>query len=140
MTFYDDRTGERVELSVATYANWVAKTASLLQDELGLEHGDRLLLDLPPHWLGPVWLGAAWSLGLVVTPPGGPGLAPSGPLCGRCTPPVGRPEDRRPSGRDERDHDEHGVGPQQAGEPARIVRAPATARYRAANRTDLPVA
>ena len=73
MTFYDDRTGERVELSVATYANWVAKTASLLQDELGLEHGDRLLLDLPPHWLGPVWLGAAWSLGLVVTPPGGPG-------------------------------------------------------------------
>jgi len=71
VTFYDDGTGERVELSVATYANWVAKTASLLQDELGLVHGDRLLVDLPTHWLTPVWLGAAWSLGLVVSPPGG---------------------------------------------------------------------
>ena len=81
MTFYDDRTGERVELSVATYANWVAKTASLLQDELGLEHGDRLLLDLPTHWLGPVWLGAAWSLGLVVSPRGGPGPA-AAVVCG----------------------------------------------------------
>ena len=75
VTSYDDRTGERVELSVATYANWVAKTASLLQDEVGLAHGDRLLVDLPPHWLGPVWLGAAWSLGVVVVPAGGPGPA-----------------------------------------------------------------
>ena len=70
MTSYDDGTGERVELSVATYANWVAKTASLLQDEVGLVHGDRLLVDLPAHWLGPVWVGAAWSLGVVLTPPG----------------------------------------------------------------------
>ena len=29
ITFYDDATGERVELSVTTYANWVAKAASL---------------------------------------------------------------------------------------------------------------
>ena len=75
VTFYDDATGERVELSVATYANWVAKTAGLLQDELGLVRGDRLLVDLPTHWLGPVWLGAAWSLGLVVSPPGASGSA-----------------------------------------------------------------
>ena len=34
VTFYDDATGERIELSVATYANWVAKTAGLAQDEL----------------------------------------------------------------------------------------------------------
>ena len=61
VTFYDDVTGERTELSVATYANWVAKTASLLVDELGLDRGDRLLVDLPAHWLGPVFLGAAWS-------------------------------------------------------------------------------
>jgi uncharacterized protein (TIGR03089 family) len=75
VTFYDDSTGERVELSVATYANWVAKTASLLQDELGLVHGDRLRVDLPTHWLTPVVLGAAWSLGLVVVPPDEPGPA-----------------------------------------------------------------
>ena len=67
VTFYDDASGERVELSALTYANWVAKTAGLLQDELGLERGGRLLVDLPPHWLGPVWLGAAWSVGLAVT-------------------------------------------------------------------------
>ena len=74
VTFYDDATGERVELSALTYANWVAKTAGLLQDELGLERGGRLLVDLPTHWLGPVWLGAAWTVGLVVTddPAAGP--------------------------------------------------------------------
>jgi uncharacterized protein (TIGR03089 family) len=67
VTFYDDATGERIELSVTTYANWVAKTAGLAQEELDAERGGLLLLDLPTHWLGAVWLGAAWSLGLAVT-------------------------------------------------------------------------
>jgi uncharacterized protein (TIGR03089 family) len=67
VTFYDDATGERVELSVATYANWVAKTAGLAQDELDLTRGDLVLVDLPAHWLTAVWLGAAWTLGMVVT-------------------------------------------------------------------------
>jgi uncharacterized protein (TIGR03089 family) len=67
VTFYDDATGERVELSVTTYANWVAKTAGLAQDELDVERGGLVLVDLPTHWLGAVWLGAAWSLGLEVT-------------------------------------------------------------------------
>jgi uncharacterized protein (TIGR03089 family) len=67
VTFYDDATGERVELSVTTYANWVAKTAGLAQDELDLDRGGLVFVDLPTHWLGAVWLGAAWTLGLVVT-------------------------------------------------------------------------
>jgi len=67
VTFYDHATGERTELSVTTYANWVAKTASLLTEEYDLERGQRVRLDLPVHWLGPVLLGAAWSVGLVVT-------------------------------------------------------------------------
>jgi uncharacterized protein (TIGR03089 family) len=67
VTFYDDSTGERVELSVVTYTNWVAKTAGLLQDELEVERGGTVLVELPPHWLAPVWLGAAWTLGLAVT-------------------------------------------------------------------------
>ncbi|HET7385270.1 MAG TPA: TIGR03089 family protein [Nocardioidaceae bacterium] len=67
VTFYDDATGERVELSVATYANWVAKTASLLGDELDVGHGDTVRLDLPVHWLGPVCLGAVWTLGARVS-------------------------------------------------------------------------
>ena len=82
VTFYDDATGERVELSVATYANWVAKTAGLAQDELDVERGGLVLVDLPTHWLGAVWLGAAWSLGLEVTDD--PGLADQADLvvCG----------------------------------------------------------
>jgi uncharacterized protein (TIGR03089 family) len=67
VTFYDDATGERVELSVTTYANWVAKTANLLQDELDVERGARVLVDLPTHWLGAVWLGACWTVGVAVT-------------------------------------------------------------------------
>ncbi len=67
VTAYDDASGERTELSVTTYANWVNKTANLLTEELDLEAGDTLLLDLPAHWLVPVFLGAAWSAGIAVT-------------------------------------------------------------------------
>ncbi len=67
VTYYDLGSGERVELSVTTYANWVAKSASLLVEEHGLDAGDRLRVDLPPHWLTVVFWGAAWSAGLVVT-------------------------------------------------------------------------
>jgi uncharacterized protein (TIGR03089 family) len=79
VTFYDDATGERVELSVTTYANWVAKAGSLLVDELGLERGDTLRIDLPPHWLTSVFLGAAWSAGLVVTDADDPTAVVCGP-------------------------------------------------------------
>ncbi len=65
VTFYDDATGERVELSVATFANWVAKTANLLQGDLSAEPGDRLALLLPAHWQSAVWLLACSSVGVV---------------------------------------------------------------------------
>jgi uncharacterized protein (TIGR03089 family) len=67
LTAYDEQTGERTELSAVTFANWVSKTANLLTDELMLDDGDTVLLDLPSHWLVPVFLGAAWSSGLRVT-------------------------------------------------------------------------
>ena len=70
VTAYDDTTGERTELSVTTYANWVSKTANLFTEELDLEPGDTVLLDLPSHWLVPVFLGAAWTAGLTVTTDG----------------------------------------------------------------------
>ena len=66
VTFYDHASGERVELSVTTYANWVAKAASLLSEEHDLERGQVLRIDLPTHWLGCVFLGAAWACGLQV--------------------------------------------------------------------------
>ncbi|MER7413155.1 TIGR03089 family protein [Streptomyces cacaoi] len=82
VTFYDDATGERVELSVATFANWVAKTANLLQDELSAEPGDRLALLLPAHWQAAVWLVAGASVGVVTDLTGdasGADLVVSGP-------------------------------------------------------------
>ncbi|MEW2136668.1 TIGR03089 family protein [Streptomyces sp. NPDC005409] len=72
VTFYDDATGERVELSVATFANWVAKTANLLQGDLGAEPGDRLALLLPAHWQSAVWLLACASVGVVAEVDGDP--------------------------------------------------------------------
>lgn len=72
VTYYDETTGERTELSVKTYANWVSKTANLLVDELMLDPGDALLVDLPPHWLSPIFVGAAWCAGLEPVAPGEP--------------------------------------------------------------------
>jgi uncharacterized protein (TIGR03089 family) len=66
VTFYDDASGERTELSVATTENWVAKTANLLVDDLGAVPGQRLGLALPVHWQGLVWALAGWSAGMVV--------------------------------------------------------------------------
>ena len=82
ITFYDDATGERVELSVATFANWVAKTANLLQGDLAAEPGDRLALLLPAHWQSAVWLMACHSVGVAVEIGGDPAdadLVVSGP-------------------------------------------------------------
>ncbi|WP_327683600.1 TIGR03089 family protein [Streptomyces sp. NBC_00467] len=72
VTFYDDATGERVELSVATFANWVAKTANLLQGDLAAGPGDRLALLLPAHWQSAVWLLACSSVGVTVEVGGDP--------------------------------------------------------------------
>lgn len=82
VTYYDDATGERVELSVATFHNWVAKTANLLQDELAVERGDRVALLLPAHWQTAVWLLAAAATGVVAeldTDPAAADLVVSGP-------------------------------------------------------------
>jgi len=67
LTYYDDVTGERIELSAVTTANWVAKTANLLVDEYDLEAGETVALGLPPHWLGVVWALSTWSAGASVT-------------------------------------------------------------------------
>ncbi|MFF4018150.1 TIGR03089 family protein [Streptomyces sp. NPDC001843] len=75
VTFYDDATGERVELSVATFANWVAKTANLLQGDLAAGPGDRVALLLPAHWQTAVWLLACSSVGVIADVSGDPAAA-----------------------------------------------------------------
>jgi len=79
VTFYDHAGDERVELSVTTYANWVAKASGLLTDVADLERGMSLRIDLPPHWLSTVFLGAAWTVGLRVTTSDAPDAVVCGP-------------------------------------------------------------
>src|SRR5689334_3854659 len=58
VTYYDEQTGERSELSAKSLANWVAKTHHLLGDELGLGVGDTAVIALPAHWISvPILLG-----------------------------------------------------------------------------------
>jgi len=67
VTFYDDASGERAELSAKSLGNWIAKTHFLLIDELGLGVGGRAYVVLPVHWLAvPILLGC-WFAGLEVT-------------------------------------------------------------------------
>jgi uncharacterized protein (TIGR03089 family) len=78
LTYYDDATGERIELSALTTANWVAKTANLLVDEYDAEPGDTVAIGLPAHWLGVVWALSTWSTGAALTSGTG-ALAITGP-------------------------------------------------------------
>jgi uncharacterized protein (TIGR03089 family) len=68
ITYYDDATGERLDLSGATLANWVAKTANLLVDGHGLGPGDIVAVDLPPHWLTAAVVLGCWSAGVAISP------------------------------------------------------------------------
>jgi len=79
ITHYDDAAGSRVELSGATLANWAAKTANWLRDELDIQPGDPVAVLLPPHWqTAGVLLGAWWCGATVVTSAAGAAVA----LCG----------------------------------------------------------
>ena len=70
LTFYDDAPGptrgERIELSGRVLANWVAKAANLLQDDLDGAPATTVGLDLPAHWRAFYWALATWSVGSTV--------------------------------------------------------------------------
>jgi uncharacterized protein (TIGR03089 family) len=66
ITYYDDATGERIEVSAVTLANWAAKTANLLRDELGAGPGSRVAVLLPAHWQTAAVLLGAWWIGAEV--------------------------------------------------------------------------
>jgi hypothetical protein len=67
VTMYDDATGERVELSVATFDNWVCKLANLFGAEWELERRALVSITMPAHWQSMVMTVAAWTAGLTVT-------------------------------------------------------------------------
>jgi uncharacterized protein (TIGR03089 family) len=66
ITYYDDATGERIEVSTVTLANWAAKTANLLRDELGAGPSSRVTVLLPAHWQTAAVLLGAWWIGAEV--------------------------------------------------------------------------
>ena len=71
ITYYDETSGERIELSAISFSNWVDKTAGLIVDELLLDAGTPVLLTLarthPAHWVTLVWVAASWRAGCPVT-------------------------------------------------------------------------
>ena len=60
----------RIELSAVTFANWVDKTANMLED-LDVDPGETIQLDLarshPGHWVTMVWVAACWQRGCTVS-------------------------------------------------------------------------
>lgn len=66
ITYYDDATGERIELSTATLVNWAAKTGNLLRDEMGAGPDTRVAVLLPAHWQTASVLFGIWWIGAEV--------------------------------------------------------------------------
>lgn len=71
VTYYDLDTGERTELSATSFLNWVDKTSNLFTDELLLDPGAVVDLELartaPGHWVTLVIAMASWQVGATVT-------------------------------------------------------------------------
>ncbi|WP_089154481.1 TIGR03089 family protein [Micromonospora sp. NBS 11-29] len=67
LSYLDDATGERTDLTGPQLGEWAARTAGLLRDGCGLRPGDRVAVLLPPHWRTAAVLLGAWSVGLTVS-------------------------------------------------------------------------
>lgn len=83
----------RIELSAVTFANWVDKTANLLED-MGVEPGEVVQLNVarshPGHWVSMVWVAGCWQRGCTVSLDEDPSAAlvvtgPEGTSDGRMT-------------------------------------------------------
>lgn len=81
LTWYDQKSGERVELSATSLINWVDKTAHFFAAELDLQPGSRVSISLPRHWLAAVCWFAADAVGgkPVMGPDSGADVAVIGP-------------------------------------------------------------
>ena len=66
ITYYDDATGDRVDLSAAMLTAWATRTANLLVTGCGIEPGGHVAMLLPAHWQTAAVLLGAWSAGASV--------------------------------------------------------------------------
>ncbi|MBQ1014082.1 AMP-binding protein, partial [Micromonospora sp. M51] len=67
LSYRDEATGERVDLTAQQVGSWAARSASLLRDGCGLGPGSRVAVLLPPHWRTAAVLLGAWASGLAVS-------------------------------------------------------------------------
>ncbi|MGB2568858.1 TIGR03089 family protein [Micromonospora citrea] len=67
LTWLDDATGERTDLTAGQLGGWAARCAGLLRDGCGLAPGSRVAVLLPPHWRTAAVLLGAWSVGMAVS-------------------------------------------------------------------------
>lgn len=67
ITYYDETSGERIELSATALDNWVAKAANLMTEEYDVGPGTDVGFRLPDgHWRTLYWALAIFSLGATV--------------------------------------------------------------------------
>lgn len=70
ITWISASDGARIELSTSTALNHMAKIANACADQLDIEVGTKVFVDISWHWQLPVWLGGLWAAGAhVVTQP-----------------------------------------------------------------------
>jgi uncharacterized protein (TIGR03089 family) len=67
LTYYDDATGERTEVSARALGGWASRAAALLHEGCGLGPGCRAAVLLPPHWQTAAALFGAWAAGVAVS-------------------------------------------------------------------------
>ena len=69
LTVYNETTGARLDFSAQTLDNWASKVGNMLLEELDLEEGSTILIDLPVSWqaativLGALAAGVDWRVG-----------------------------------------------------------------------------
>ena len=69
LSAYNERTGARLDFSATTLDNWAAKVANMFRDELDLEPGDTVMLDLPSTWQAVAIVLGALAAGVNVKSP-----------------------------------------------------------------------
>ncbi|GAA0918192.1 TIGR03089 family protein [Virgisporangium aurantiacum] len=67
LTFYDDRTGERRDLTAAALGELAGRVARLLREGCGLRAGARVAVKVPPHWQTAAVILGAWSVGAALS-------------------------------------------------------------------------
>lgn len=67
LPFVTDCTQGRVELSRATFDNWVTKTVNFLRLEADVDARSRVAVSVPLHWMAAVWCVAVWEAGADLT-------------------------------------------------------------------------